>query len=47
MKGIYNPASTVSEPLDDEALGQLNVMYARDYTLLKDINILYRMLMNR
>jgi hypothetical protein len=46
-KGIYNPASIVNRPLDDEALGRLNVMYARDYTVLKDINILYRVLLNR
>ena len=46
-KGIYNPASIVAEQLDDEALGQLNVMYARDYTVLKDINILFRVLLNR
>ncbi len=46
-KGIYNPASIVNKQLDDEALGRLNVMYARDYTILKDINILYRVLLNR
>ena len=46
-KGIYNPASVLSEQLDDEALAQLNVMYARDYTVLKDINILFRVLFNR
>ena len=45
--GIYNPASILSEQLDDEALGQLNMIYARDYTLLKDINILFRVLLNR
>ncbi|MBO4573799.1 MAG: glycosyltransferase [Bacteroidales bacterium] len=46
-KGIYNPASIVTGNLDDEARGQLNVMYARDYTVLKDFNILFRMLLNR
>ncbi|MBQ2499647.1 MAG: hypothetical protein II523_06510 [Bacteroidales bacterium] len=46
-RGIYNPASIVNKQLDDEALGRLNVMYARDYTILKDINILYRVLLNR
>ena len=46
-KGIYNPASIVAGDLDDEARAQLNVMYARDYTVLKDFNILFRMLMKR
>ena len=46
-KGIYNPASIVSSELDDEAKSRLNVMYARDYTVLKDFNILFRMLMKR
>ena len=46
-KGIYNPASIVVGDLDDEARGRLNVMYARDYTVLKDFNILFRMLRNR
>jgi len=46
-KGIYNPASIVDDEMDDEARGQLNVMYARDYTVLKDFNILFRMLTNR
>ncbi|MBQ6083383.1 MAG: glycosyltransferase [Bacteroidales bacterium] len=46
-KGIYNPASIVADDIDDEARGQLNVMYARDYTVLKDFNILFRMLHKR
>lgn len=46
-KGIYNAASIVKREIDDEAKAQLNVMYARDYTVLKDINILLRTLPNR
>ena len=46
-RGIYNPASIVEEELTDEARNRLNVMYARDYTVLKDFNILFRMLMKR
>ena len=46
-QGIYNPSSIVANELDDEARNQLNVMYARDYTVLKDINILIRMLLKR
>jgi len=46
-KGIYNPASIVNADLDDDARNRLNVMYARDYTVLKDFNILFRMLMKR
>ena len=45
--GIYNPSSIVANELDDEARNRLNVMYARDYTVLKDINILTRMLLKR
>ena len=46
-KGIYNPASMLSSELNDEACNHLNVMYARDYTVLKDFNILFRMLRKR
>lgn len=46
-KGIYNPASIVKGNVNDEMKAQLNVMYARDYTVLKDINILLRILSNR
>jgi lipopolysaccharide/colanic/teichoic acid biosynthesis glycosyltransferase len=46
-KGIYNPASIVTGELDDEARNRLNVMYARDYTILKDFNILFRVLLKR
>lgn len=46
-KGIYNPASIVTGELDDEACNRLNVMYARDYTILKDFNILFRVLLKR
>ena len=46
-KGIYNPASIVNNELNDSALERLNVIYARDYTVLKDFNILLRALLNR
>ena len=46
-KGIYNPSSAINDELDDEARNRLNVMYARDYTVLKDFNILFRMLLKR
>ncbi|MBP5644096.1 MAG: hypothetical protein J6X10_07730 [Bacteroidales bacterium] len=46
-KGIYNPASIVAGELSEEAKNRLNVMYARDYTVLKDFNILFRMLLKR
>ena len=46
-KGVYNPSSIVEEALDDDAREQLNIMYARDYTVHKDINILYRKLLKR
>ncbi len=46
-KGIYSPASIVTSELDDDARNRLNVMYARDYTILKDFNILFRVLLKR
>lgn len=45
--GIYSPASIVMGELGDEERNRLNVMYARDYTILKDINILFRVLLKR
>jgi len=45
--GIYNPASNLKGEIDDEARAQLNVMYARDYTVFKDFNILHRTLLKR
>lgn len=46
-RGIYNPASVVAAELDDEARGRLNMMYARDYSVLKDFNILFRVLLKQ
>lgn len=46
-KGIYNPASIVNNELDNSACERLNVIYARDYTVSKDFNILLRALSNR
>lgn len=45
--GIYDLASNLKDEIDDEARAQLNVMYARDYTVLKDFNILQRTLLKR
>lgn len=42
-KGIVSPADVFSEAvIDPETLQQLNLLYARDYNLLKDLNILIR-----
>lgn len=46
-RGIYNPASHLRNDIDDDTRARLNVMYARDYTVLKDFNILLRTLLNR
>lgn len=46
-EGIYDLASNLKDEIDDEALAQLNVMYARDYTVSKDFNILQRTLLKR
>ena len=42
-KGIVSPADVFAESVvDQETLQQLNLLYARDYNLLKDLNILIR-----
>lgn len=44
-KGIYNPATVINQvDMDDEKKEQLNLMYARDYTVWKDFNIFFRAL---
>ena len=41
--GIVSPADVFHNAVtDEETLNRLNLMYARDYTLLKDMNILIR-----
>ncbi|MDO5342347.1 MAG: hypothetical protein Q4F69_07850, partial [Bacteroidia bacterium] len=46
-EGIYDLASNLKDEIDDESRAQLNVMYARDYTVSKDFNILQRTLLKR
>ena len=41
-KGVYHPASYIEKGMDDEALNQLNLLYARDYTVWKDAEIFFR-----
>ena len=39
--GVLNPADLFSEiKLDDEKISQLNMLYAKDYSLLNDSRIL-------
>jgi hypothetical protein len=38
--GVLNPIdATKFKNLDDDTISQLNLLYARDYNLLKDLNI--------
>jgi len=46
-RGIYNTASVIGGDIDNDTQEKLNVMYARDYTVLKDFNILFRVLLKR
>jgi hypothetical protein len=42
-KGVYNPASYLEKPVDDpDFVNQLNLLYARDYTVWKDAEIFFR-----
>ena len=41
-KGVYHPASYIEKGMDDEALNQLNLLYARDYTVWKDAEIFFK-----
>ena len=42
-KGVLCPQDIFSQPLTDkELLNHINLLYARDYTVLKDVNILAR-----
>ena len=41
-KGIYNPASYMEKDIDSDVLNQLNLLYARDYTVWKDAEIFFR-----
>ncbi len=44
-KGIFDPSANMSRiGLTEEEKEQLNLMYARDYSLLKDINFFFRAL---
>jgi len=41
-RGIYNPASAIDKDIDPEVMNQLNLLYARDYTVWKDAEIFFR-----
>jgi len=40
-KGVLNPASAMKmKDVDPETAGKLNILYARDYNIWKDLNII-------
>ena len=42
-KGVYSPASHLDKPVfDPDFVNQLNLLYARDYTVWKDAEIFFR-----
>jgi lipopolysaccharide/colanic/teichoic acid biosynthesis glycosyltransferase len=41
-RGVYNPASYMEKDTDPDVLNQLNLLYARDYTVWKDAEIFFR-----
>jgi len=41
-KGVYNPASYMEKDIETDVLNQMNLLYARDYTVWKDAEIFFR-----
>jgi hypothetical protein len=41
-KGVYNPASYMEKNIEADALNQMNLLYARDYTVWKDAEVFFR-----
>jgi GT2 family glycosyltransferase len=41
-KGVYHPASYMEKDIEPDALNQMNLLYARDYTVWKDAEIFFR-----
>ena len=41
-KGVYHPASCLEKGTEADVLNQLNLLYARDYTVWKDAEIFFR-----
>ena len=41
-RGVYNPASSIEKELDSDVLSQMNLLYARDYTVWKDAEIFFK-----
>ena len=41
-KGVYNPASNMEKGIETDILNQMNLLYARDYTVWKDAEIFFR-----
>ena len=40
--GVYHPASYMEKGIEPDALNQMNLLYARDYTVWKDAEIFFR-----
>ena len=41
-KGIYSPASYMEKGVEADVLNQMNLLYARDYTVWKDAELFFR-----
>ena len=41
-KGVYHPASYMEKDIETDVLNQMNLLYARDYTVWKDAEIFFR-----
>ncbi len=46
-KGVYNPASFMEKDIDADALNQMNLLYARDYTVWKDVEVFFKSIMTK
>lgn len=41
-RGIYHPASALEKDIETDVLNQMNLLYARDYTVWKDAEIFFK-----
>jgi hypothetical protein len=44
-RGVFSPASYMEKDMETDVLNQMNLLYARDYTVWKDAEIFFRSIM--
>ena len=41
-RGVFHPASALEKDIDGSVLNQMNLLYARDYTVWKDVEVFFK-----